>query len=308
MSFGTVAAVASTSGDETPLDLPYQPWIAGEFRWRLGLRPLAIADWIEIGDDYDAQLAAKSAARANHPDSVFVALPEADEACREVRDAVIDHVVARWPVHFERHADSVTNHRTGERVPLDGTVHPLDVAGRLVQEDLVVMVPVDGRLVFAAGSVCLPNRWDLRSKLGHSLAEVHAPVSRLNEQLGDPIDKVFQRLTPDKAFWRLGWGVIDTADPYQPVDGTAALRPAEPTVEDVHVRVERETLRMFPRTGGVLFTIRTYLARLSDVALDAESAARLADAIAHLPDDVRDYKQVDRLAPVLAEVLGRPVR
>ena len=39
------------------------------------------------------------------------------------------------------------------------------------------MVERDGRLVFGAGSVCFPNRWDLRSKLGLTLADVHAPVA-----------------------------------------------------------------------------------------------------------------------------------
>ena len=63
-----------------------------------------------------------------------------------------------------------------------------------------------GTLVFGAGSVCFPNRWDLRSKLGLPLRDVHAPVDLLNEQLGETIDRFFDRLTPERSFWRLGWG------------------------------------------------------------------------------------------------------
>lgn len=283
----------------------YAPWIAGAFKWRLGLRPLEPDDWIEIGGDYVEQMAAKTAARAAHPDTVFVALPTARRACDEVLDALVDHLVRLWPADFRRTPTEIINVRTGEHIALDGSFHPLDIAGRLVQEDLIVMVPIGGRLVFAAGSVCFPNRWDLRAKLGLPLAEVHAPVSRLNEQLADPIDKVFERLTPQRSFWRLGWGLLDTDALYQAVDGTAAPRPSVPTVDDVHVRVERETLRRLPNTGCVLFTIRTYITALSSVADDIERFGRLTQAVAAMPDDVRAYKQIDPVAAPLVELQGR---
>ena len=66
------------------------------------------------------------------------------------------------------------------------------------------------------------------------------------------------------------------------------------------MRVERETLRRFPDTGCVLFTIRTYVASLASVAPDA----LLASALAAMSDDVRDYKDVgegiDELVAALA--------
>ena len=78
----------------------------------------------------------------------------------------------RWPQHFRRQGDG-SRQRPDRRArwPLDGSsLHPLDVASRLVQEDLIVMIEHRRRrMVFGAGSVCFPNRWDLRSKLGRSL-------------------------------------------------------------------------------------------------------------------------------------------
>jgi hypothetical protein len=68
----------TVSGMSSPL--PYMPWVSGEFRWRLGMRPLELAEWIQIGDDYDAQMAVKRAARTDHPSTVFVALAEATPA------------------------------------------------------------------------------------------------------------------------------------------------------------------------------------------------------------------------------------
>ncbi len=163
----------------------------------------------------------------------------------------------------------------------------------------MLLVERDGRLVFGGGSVCFPNRWDLRSKLGLSMAGVHAPVAQLNEQLEAPIDSFFDRLTPERSFWRLGWGILDTADWYTPLDGTAAPRPVDPAPDQFFLRVERETLRRFPETNCVLFTIRTYVTPILAAADDPDVARRLADSLSALPDDVRGYKDLRTTADAL---------
>lgn len=272
--------------------LPYAPWMAGPFRWRLGLRPLDPAAWLEPGADHAVQLAAKAAVLADHHETAVVVADDVEAEAREVLEAVLDHL--------DRHGP--------HPVPTpDPSLHPLDAAGRLVQEDLVLLVEREGRLVVGGGSVCFPNRWDLRSKLGRTMAEVHAPVAQLNEQLAAPIDKVLARLRPDLGFWRLGWGVLDTGELYQAVDGTAPPRPgvtADLTAEQVHVRVERETLRRFPRTRCVLFTIRTHVAPLATVLAMPAVAHELMAAVRALPADVAAYKQLDELGPHLEVLLG----
>ncbi len=265
-------------------DLPYTPWrergsvVDGEFRWRLGVRPLDLRDWIELGPDADGPegwIAQKAFLLAQHRDTVFAALDDVEAESREVGDAVVEHLRSRWP---DRFGDA----------ELDPGLHPLEAASRLVPEDLVLMVERDGRLVFGAGSVCFPNRWDLASKIGRSMAEVHAPVARLNETLENEVDRFLDRLRPDRPFWRLGWGIIDVDDGYTPADGTGPTRPTAPDASELFVRVERETLRRFPQTGCVLFTIRTYVAALTSVAPDAQ----LASSLAAMSDDVRRYKDV----------------
>lgn len=261
----------------------YLPFMDGSadagFRWRLGVRPLDLADWIELGADLDEALAEKTRLNDEHPATVFAALDDIDAEATEVADGLLTHLRHRWPDRYRA-------------VELEANLHRLDAAARLVPEDLILMVERNGRLVFGGGSVCFPNRWDLRSKLGRTMAEVHAPVARLNEQLEGPVDRFFERLRPERSFWRLGWGILDTADWYTPIDGTAAARPFAPGPDELFLRVERETLRRFPRTNCVLFTIRTYVTPIGLVAGDQSVAARLADAVDRLPADVRDYKDV----------------
>lgn len=267
--------------------LPDVPWTGGPFRWRLGLRPLDPARWLETGvdhPDHAEQMAAKAAVLADHHDTAVVVADDVEDEAREVLAAIVDHL--------DRHA------RRSHGVPAsrpDPTLHPLDTAGRLVQEDLVLLVERDGHLVVGGGSVCFPNRWDLRSKLGRTMAEVHEPVPYLNEQLAGPIDKVLSRLRPELGFWRLGWGILDTPEPYQALDGTAhrsAVAREDLGLHDMWVRVERETLRRFPSTGAVLFTIRTRIAPLASLLVDPALADELADAVAAVPDAVARYKEL----------------
>jgi len=286
----------------------YQPYVAGTFRWRLALRPLDLDDWIQIGHDYDHEMDRKSWVLANHHDTAVAVIPGIEPEAAEVLHSIVDHLVSLWPEWFEVREGRVFNHHRGESFAItpeaDGSwsEHPLSIAGRLVQEDLALLVERDGRMVFGGGSVCFPNRWDLNSKLGLSMAEVHAPVSRLNEQLEGPIDDFFARLSDERPFWRLGWGVLDTDDLYQPLDGTASVPPPIPEVGDpstpdrLFLRVERETLRRFSRTNCILFTIRTYIRPLRHLADRPEDASRLADALANLPDDVADYKKIAELS------------
>jgi hypothetical protein len=267
-------------------EIPHRPWmqrghvVDGAFRWRLGTRPLDLADWFEWGPDAQGWIDEKPGLVAAHGDAVFSMLDGSEAESDEVATAIAEHVGAEP----------------------DPDLHPIDAAARLVPDDLVLMVVRDGRLVFGGGSVCFPNRWDFRSKIGRTMAEVHDPVSLLNDQLGSAIDGFFDRLTPERSFWRLGWGVIDSPNGFEPprsaADGlpighTDPRRPSRavsPDDDDVFVRVERETLRRFPTTNCVLFTIRTYIAPITTLGTtDRRAIERVTGAMA---PDVRDYKDI----------------
>lgn len=285
------------ASQDTARYLPFMD-TPGAFRWRLGVRELDLDDWIELGPGADEAIAAKADLNRDHRETVFAALDGTETAAAEVADELVAHLRRRWP---DRYGD----------VDWDRSLHPLDAAARLVPEDLALMTPDPergGQLVFSAGSVCFPNRWDLRSKIGLPLADVHAPVARLNEQLAAPIDRFFERLTPQRSFWRLGWGILETADWYTPLDGTGTDRPADPAPDHHFLRVERETLRRFPRTGCVLFTIRTYVTPIPVLAGRPDAARRLAELVATMPDDVADYKGLGDAAAGIVDFLRRQSR
>jgi hypothetical protein len=63
-----------------------------------------------------------------------------------------------------------------------------------------------------------------------------------------------------------------------------------PTVEQIQVRTERQTLRRLGVSGGVAFSIRTYLVPVTGLG----EAGRLGETLAGWPADVRAYKGVSR--------------
>ncbi len=66
----------------------------------------------------------------------------------------------------------------------------------------------------------------------------------------------------------------------------------DPPPSEMFVRVERETLRRFPMTNCVLFTIRTYVAPLACVLDEAGAAGPLAAALDAMPTDIGGYKDL----------------
>ena len=68
-------------------------------------------------------------------------------------------------------------------------------------------------------------------------------------------------------------------------------------------RSERQTLRRLPRSGGVVFTIRTYFHPVTEVAEEDYVPGRLASAVRSWGDDVSRYKGKERYGGVLLEYL-----
>jgi hypothetical protein len=62
---------------------------------------------------------------------------------------------------------------------------------------------------------------------------------------------------------------------------------------DMWFRVEWQTLRRLPITGGIVFTIRTYVEKLSDfMTRDKPLVQDIAELVNKIPEDVAVYKSI----------------
>jgi hypothetical protein len=179
--------------------------------------------------------------------------------------------------------------------------HPIVAASRLVQEDLCVLVRDDAWRLRAA-CVCFPSRWELASKIGATLDDIHCPVPGYEAELARPTNAFFERLKPDRAFWRLNWSLLDSPTLFQPA---SVRRTPVGDLEEWFFRVERQTLRSLPRTRAVVFTIRTYVTSAAVLCQDDETFAEtLIHAIETAPASVQEYKGWTGVAERLRDALA----
>jgi hypothetical protein len=275
---------------------------AGPFRKQMGLQAIDENDWIVPGEDWREQLVEKRRLLAERHDEVFAALPETEDSGQEIVDMLFDHLPQRFPTRYPRMDHMIAIAANGELVARKHpALHPLDVAGRLVTEDLCLMrADAEGRYRLVAASLCFPSRWRLADKLDRPVGAIHGPVPDYDEKLERPVDRFFSALKSGRIAMRHNWTIHDRPDLFQPTGGQRRAHdvPQERYGEELHLRVERQTLRRLPRSGDVLFTIRTWRTVLGSLA--PEVAHRLGAAVRALPEPERRYKGLTRVAEELA--------
>ncbi|MDH3300851.1 MAG: DUF3445 domain-containing protein [Acidimicrobiia bacterium] len=265
-----MSAVVPTDSWFGEIDLdPHGAWL------RMGTRNLGSRPWLVIDDQRDAELALKRRLLTERPDEVFAAASDADGPGRETLDLV------------QRELEAL-----GISTSVDDLVeHPLDRAGRLVQEDLCLLRPVDGRWVLAGASLCFPSRWRLAAKFERELVLVHGPVAGYADQLTDRVDRLLNRLG-DTVVWRRNWFLRPNSalfQPDRPPNGDPVV-PAERCLDELFVRSERQTLRRLPASGWVLFTIRIQQAPVRRFVADIGRRAALNRFLAEAPTDLSGHK------------------
>ena len=130
------------------------------------------------------------------------------------------------------------------------------------------------------------------------------------------MDRFFRKMTVDKPVARNNYffqvvrppSLIDSTndlDPEElawaesshgPEDGYSKKHPAhQPTRPQltpslIRLRTERQTLRRLPRTGAIVFTIRTYLTPVEHFKDEPGVVSRLIGALKGWGDDIGEYK------------------
>ncbi|KAI0018442.1 hypothetical protein F4780DRAFT_751555 [Xylariomycetidae sp. FL0641] len=187
---------------------------------------------------------------------------------------------------------------------------------RLVQDDLAIMVErADGQYYLLAGAVLLAGFWRLADKFGMALAAIHTSgsVPQFESKLEKGMTNFFRRLRPEDLVARnnyflqvdddlaWSWSIGDEDAPGHSWSTAEKNR----AVEHHMFRSERQTLRRLPRSGAVVFTIRTYFHPITEVAEEDYVPGRLASAVRSWGDDVSKYKGKEQYGEVLLEYLDK---
>ncbi|MGK0178679.1 MAG: hypothetical protein ACI8PD_000467 [Nitrospinales bacterium] len=301
---------------------PHFPFEDPPFRLSKGLLKIPESEWFEIFDlqERAIQMAEKRKLLTSNQDDVFISDPSAMMASTEVLNLMLKHLPSIRPELYSRGKDSIKleSHTMfdGEELSTDlktNKMHPLDLAARLVQEDLVIMFPPEEKKFgwwLAAGSVAFPSRWSLKEKFGQTMDLIHAPVPFYKEQLQTSTNGFFDQMPINEIFSRRNWSLHDNPSLRQ--DGTEKISEGPPNRitsvnagEYLWLRVERQTLRKLKETGAILFTIRIHLRQLKHVVKFEGIANRMAKALSALPLEMQTYKQTDIFADSVQNYLNQ---
>lgn len=285
--------------------------LAGDqYAMTVGSRPLGDEPLIDIDPaDYSAEVGLKELTLAEDHAYYFRALPNSLEAQWEAVERLLPELVRAYPGYFTLRAEgdrwTWQNRLRGQRTSFtlgDGAslpYAPLDWLGRQVQEDLLLMAGDPGAgFPLVAGQLCFPNHWCLDEKIGLPLLAIHAPVPGYAEQVGRPTDMLMARLKAGRPVWRRNWSVVVSAQLNLASRYSAEMAARKAAIsaknagERCFYRTERQTLSLLPRSGAVLFTIRTHAAPLAALAADPAWAARFLGVLRTTPAPMIAYKGI----------------
>jgi hypothetical protein len=216
------------------------------------------------------------------------------------------------------------------------------ITAGLIQDDVALMIEgTDGKYYFQAGAICIPGFWRMRDKIGMTLDDIHISgnVPRFKEKLQTSMEKFFRRMPVDKPVIRnnyfmqickplshvgdseaearldveeecidpeeLGWSESTNGPEDTFLHGHGHGAPPAPYLapSTMRLRTERQTLRRLPRTGAIVFGIRTYLFKIEELARERGVADRLGSAVRSWPEDVGVYKGRKMYSDVLLKYL-----
>ncbi|KAL6157445.1 hypothetical protein ACJQWK_06819 [Exserohilum turcicum] len=307
--------------------LPYRPFRHGpKYNITMGLRRMHWDEWIELDNQYLAYHALKASRLASRGPRCVRTAPEAVSASAELLQDLVSYLPQRYPSLFRAEGHStMRNLATGEvfdaaLLQRNGRAEEaIALVARVLQDDVAIMMErPDGQYYLVCGAVLLAGFWRLEDKFGMGLSQIHqsGDVPGYKDKLEKGMMSFFRRIQPDAPMLRnnyfiqvddkLAWSdSIRSEDASE--EGAVGWFTAEKNkaIEHHYFRSERQSLRRLPKSGGVVFTIRTYFEPITKIAEEPYVPGRLASAIRSWGDDVSRYKGKERYGEVLLEYLDR---
>lgn len=269
----------SPAAQPTPYDHPEA------HLFRIGLAPIPVSDWFEGPfEPADGDPAERKAATfAQAPALCWGETPGSREGQAEALALITAHL-GRAPIG-------------GEDAP------PLRRAAMLVDDDLCLMEKRNAAWTLTAASLCAPSFFSALDAVGKPLADLHAPVTGFGERMLPRVARIFDSLADGVIVERRNWSVVASGELFTPDAAPVRARQRLIAPQDagraVYLRMERQTLRRLPRTGGLLFTIRIWRHPLEDLRARPERLAAFAAAWKRvMADEGREFRDYKGLAPL----------
>lgn len=148
--------------------------------------------WLELENTYVTRIAQRKKLYAEHGEAVLQWLPGSELACKELMETSLQFLCARYPQYFTLHADNKTfeNKILGTKQDVSAK-HPLLVMLDNIPEDFAITLrnPDTGYYHFRAGMICSALGWNVGTKIGLQLHQIHAPIPDYKEKMQFSMDR-----------------------------------------------------------------------------------------------------------------------
>lgn len=252
-------------------------------------QPTAAGEWgrhiVDVDEDYPALIAARENVLRADPGRLAVA-DHMGPACWDVMLWLMTQLAADHPeiMHLDRLGEGVgageyrwrndlldidRTFSVGDEASLGES--PLLFIGRQVPEDLLLATEREGQIFLDAGLVTFANDWSVKFMMMMTGEQTFRRVNWTFSGIGS------KRMDASlETYDRWGW------EPARIV--------ADKDWGRVQLRIELEHFVRLPVTGAHLFSIRTCMISLAEIATVPEWAEQLADIVEELPADIATYK------------------
>ena len=151
--------------------------------------------WLELEKSYKTRIKERKELVARHGEMVLNYRSGSELASKELMEMVLQFYCARYPQYFSLtySPDRGYIFRNGilETETVIKNMHPLHVLLENVPEDFAVMLrnPDDGQYYLRGGVLCSALGWNIGTKIGMALKEIHQPIPDYKEKMEFSMDR-----------------------------------------------------------------------------------------------------------------------
>lgn len=147
--------------------------------------------WIELESTYKNRIAQRKELYAKNGKEVLDAMPGSELACKELMEMVLQFICARYPQYFTLVDKRVLQNKILGTEQDVTAMPPLEVLLENVPEDFAVMLRDEktGFYFLRAAVICSALGWNVASKIGKQLHEIHEPIPEYKEKMQFSMDR-----------------------------------------------------------------------------------------------------------------------
>jgi len=267
--------------------------------------------WLEVENTYVARVKQRQDLFHKYGSMVLDYLPGSELVCKELMEMCLQFYCARYPMHFSLSADKKIFHNgllnTATEIK---RFHPLHVLLNNVPEDFAIVLrnDEDGMYYFRAGIICSSLGWNVGTKIGMQLEEIHQPIPDYKEKMSFSMDRFFTKMNVTAPIQRGSWGLeVGTPLFMPPGDPHEKLRESqEPSlkIEDCYLRVDWQTLRRLPLSAGVVFNFKALFTPVQEFRDEPYIPALLLKILKEGKKSLMEYKSTWHVEHVCVPLRG----